>query len=73
MPRLPTPSGRELVRIFERIGFEVTGGRGSHVKLRRGDAVCVVPLHAELKRGTLAGILRQAGLTPEDLLKAMGK
>ncbi|MGH2989937.1 MAG: type II toxin-antitoxin system HicA family toxin [Solirubrobacterales bacterium] len=27
----------------------------------------VVPLHKELRRGTLAGILRDAGLTPDRL------
>lgn len=73
MPKLPPISGRELVRVLERLGFEQAGGRGSHVKLRRGEAVCVVPLHAEIKKGTLAGILRQAKLMPDDMLKALGR
>ena len=30
--------------------------------MRRGSAGCVVPLHREIKRGTLSGILRQAGV-----------
>ncbi|MGK6354772.1 type II toxin-antitoxin system HicA family toxin [Sphingomonas sp. DT-207] len=71
MPKLPSISGRELVRALERLGFEQAGQRGSHVKLRRGDSVCIVPLHPELKKGTLGGILRQAKLTSDDLLKAM--
>lgn len=32
--------------------------------LRKGVARCVVPLHRELKRGTLGGVLRQAAVTP---------
>ncbi len=31
--------------------------------MRRGSKGCVVPLHSEVKVGTLAGILRQAELT----------
>jgi predicted RNA binding protein YcfA (HicA-like mRNA interferase family) len=38
------------------------------VILRRGSIGCVVPLHREVKIGTLAGILRQAGVTAEEFL-----
>jgi predicted RNA binding protein YcfA (HicA-like mRNA interferase family) len=42
--------------------------RGSHVKLRRDDGrVVIVPMHAELARGTLRSILRQAGLSLDEL------
>jgi len=56
---------------MRRLGFEEVGQRGSHVKLRRGDVVCIVPLHPEIKRGTLAGILRQAQVTGDEFLRAM--
>ncbi len=68
MPRLPILSGAEIIRMLERMGFAQVRQRGSHVVLRRGDAGCVVPLHKEVKTGTLAGILRQAGVTIDDLL-----
>jgi predicted RNA binding protein YcfA (HicA-like mRNA interferase family) len=42
--------------------------RGSHVVMRRGAAGCVVPLHAEVKVGTLAGLLRQANVSTEEFL-----
>jgi hypothetical protein len=32
---------------------------------------CVVPNHRELKLGTLNGVLRQAGVTPDDFLAAL--
>lgn len=38
--------------------------------LRRGAAGCVVPLHRELKTGTLSGVLKQAGVTAEEFLGA---
>jgi predicted RNA binding protein YcfA (HicA-like mRNA interferase family) len=71
MPKLPPLSGRDLVRALERLGFREASQRGSHVKLRRDDSVCIVPLHDDLKKGTLAGILRQAKVTPDELLKVL--
>ena len=41
------------------------------VVMRRGSTGCVVPLHAELKVGTLAGVLRQAEISPEEFIKAL--
>ena len=37
--------------------------------LRRAGRGCVVPMHKEVKIGTLAGILRQAGVTADEFLK----
>lgn len=73
MPKLPALSGRDVVRALERLGFEEMGQRGSHLKLRRADAVCIVPLHPELKRGTLAGVLRQARVSADELLGALAQ
>lgn len=73
MPKPPPVSGQDLVRALKRLGFHETGQRGSHVKLRRGDVVCIVPLHRDVKKGTLAGILRQAKLTTDDVLKALAQ
>ena len=76
MPRLPRLSGREVIRVMERLGFVQVRQRGSHVVLRRetpdGAVGCVVPLHNELAAGTLRGILRQAGVTREDFTQAAG-
>lgn len=58
--RLPVISGAELIAALKKLGWEVIRQRGSHVSLGNQDraALLVVPLHRELKRGTLAGILR---------------
>lgn len=68
MPELPRVSGAEVVRALERLGFVVARQRGSHIVLRRGSTGCVVPNHRELKVGTLAGILKQAGVTPDQFI-----
>jgi predicted RNA binding protein YcfA (HicA-like mRNA interferase family) len=41
------------------------------VVLRRGNTGCVVPAHRELKSGTLSGVLKQAGVTVEELIAAI--
>jgi predicted RNA binding protein YcfA (HicA-like mRNA interferase family) len=39
--------------------------------MRRGSSGCVVPNHRELKVGTLAGLLKQAGVSPEEFIRAL--
>lgn len=65
MAELPALSGKEVLRALERLGFAVVRQRGSHVILRKGASGCVVPNHRALKAGTLAGILKQAGVSLE--------
>jgi predicted RNA binding protein YcfA (HicA-like mRNA interferase family) len=60
-----------VVRALERLGFVVARQRGSHIVLRRGSTGCVVPNHRELKTGTLAGVLKQAGVSAEDFTNAL--
>ncbi len=75
MPRLPLVSGAQAIRALEKIGFMQVRQRGSHVVLRRhtsdGDVGCVVPLHRELAAGTLAGILKQAKVSPQEFIDAL--
>lgn len=73
MPELPHVSGTEAIRALERLGFVVVRQRGSHVMMRRGSVGCVVPLHRQIKRGTLGGILRQAGVDAEAFIRALGR
>jgi len=69
-PKLPHVSG-EAVRALERLGFTKARQSGSHVVMRRGPVGCVVPMHREVKTGTLAGMLRQAGVTVDEFVAAL--
>lgn len=73
MPKLRRVSGQEAIRALERLGFVQARQRGSHVVLKKrtpeGEVGCVVPLHRELAVGTLRGILKQAGVTPEEFME----
>jgi predicted RNA binding protein YcfA (HicA-like mRNA interferase family) len=65
--RLPSLRPRDVIRALERAGFVVVRTSGSHCRLiHRQDAAraVTIPIHNEdLKRGTLRGIIAQAGLT----------
>ncbi|WP_297514135.1 type II toxin-antitoxin system HicA family toxin [Thermococcus sp.] len=76
MSRLPRLSGEEVVKVLtKKFGFEVSRQRGSHVVLVKyadGRKIgTVVPLHKELKAGTLMGVLRLAQISKEDFIKAL--
>jgi predicted RNA binding protein YcfA (HicA-like mRNA interferase family) len=71
MPKLPRISGASVVKTLEGLGFEKRRQSGSHVIMRRGTKGCVVPMHSEIKVGTLAGILRQADVSPEEFIDAL--
>ncbi len=72
MPRLPRISSLEVIRVLERLGFYQVRQTGSHIVLKKplpdGEIVCVVPLHRELKIGTLSGVLKQAKVTPDEFV-----
>ena len=76
--KLPKLSGREVVKILvKKFGFTVKRQRGSHiVPVKYVDdrkIVTVVPLHPELKRGTLLGVLELAEISREEFIQAYEK
>jgi len=73
--RLPRLSGYELIEILvKKFGFRVSRRRGSHVVLvkfvEEMKRVTVVPLHKELKPGTLLGVLDLAGIDRDEFIRA---
>ena len=73
MPKLPVVSGKKCRKALARLGFEEIRQRGSHVVMQRGESGCVVPMHGEIKVGTLAGVLKQAGVSVEEFIVALGQ
>ncbi len=71
MPKLRAISGEIVVKVLcNRFGFSVSGQSGSHVRLSKftaqGKIGTVVPIHDELKLGTLRSILKLAKVDPEE-------
>jgi predicted RNA binding protein YcfA (HicA-like mRNA interferase family) len=63
--KLPVVSGREAAKAFQREGWRLVRRRGSHMILAKPGVhfALSVPDHKELDRGTLRGLVRDAGLT----------
>jgi predicted RNA binding protein YcfA (HicA-like mRNA interferase family) len=72
MPKLRILSGRDVSRILAQNGFVIVRQKGSHMIMQKkqGNSTITVPVpdHAELKTGTLLGIIRQSGL-PKSLFE----
>jgi predicted RNA binding protein YcfA (HicA-like mRNA interferase family) len=71
--RFPALRARDVIRALEHAGFAISGTSGSHCRLiHTADAArkVTVPLHGstDLKKGTLRGIIAQAGLTMAEFL-----
>ncbi len=69
MSKLPVVSGEEAIRALKKIGYLVDHQTGSHIILRQRNPPhrrLTVPHHAELAKGTLRSIIRQAGLTVQE-------
>lgn len=68
MTSLPSVSGARVKRALERAGYVEVHTRGSHCKLRHQDTkvTVVVPMHARVRPGTLAQLLKDARITVEE-------
>jgi len=76
MPHLPVLKASELIRVLERTGFVVVRQRGSHVRLKHADGqAATAPVHAgkDIARGLLRKVLRDADLSPEELMRLLEK
>lgn len=75
MANLRKVSGEEAIRALEKLGFVRVRQKGSHVILKKtlstGSIGCVIPLHNELKIGTIHSILKQARIEPEDFIEQL--
>jgi predicted RNA binding protein YcfA (HicA-like mRNA interferase family) len=74
VPGLKPVSGETAIKILSKhYGFSVTGQSGSHVRLSKatpgGKVGTVVPLHDELKIGTLRNVLKLAKIDPDDFAR----
>jgi predicted RNA binding protein YcfA (HicA-like mRNA interferase family) len=73
MARVPILRPREVVRTFEKLGWEIARQQGSHIILtKRGHvATLSIPNHPSVARGTLRSLISRAGLTLQDFLTAL--
>ncbi|MGH3870586.1 MAG: type II toxin-antitoxin system HicA family toxin [Pseudonocardiaceae bacterium] len=64
---------RKATRVIESLGFAYVRTKGSHAVYRHPDGrAVVIPQHSTIKRGTLASLLRQAGIKPDEFRELLG-
>ena len=75
MPSVPLLKPREVVKTFEKLGWEVVRQRGSHIILTKEGHIATlsVPNHPEVARGTLRSLITKAGISVEEFLAAFEK
>jgi predicted RNA binding protein YcfA (HicA-like mRNA interferase family) len=72
MPELPILSGKEIIKVLNKIGYNVVRQRGSHIRLEcPGRKPVTVPNYKSIDRSLLRKILRDAQLSDEEFLKQM--
>jgi predicted RNA binding protein YcfA (HicA-like mRNA interferase family) len=74
MPKLPVVSGKDTVKALSKIGYDVDHQTGSHIILRQRKYPhrrLTVPNHKEVAKGTLRGLIKQAGLTLEEFTELL--
>jgi len=59
-----------MVRALKKRGFVKDHQVGSHVRMVRGSYRATVPMHTPIPVGTFQSILKQAGITLDELLSA---
>ena len=78
-PKLPQISGQDLVRVLQKLGYEVLRQKGSHIRLRKmanaGAHNITIPEHKTIAKGTLNDIITKVSLwnniSKEELIKLL--
>ncbi|MEK9137413.1 MAG: type II toxin-antitoxin system HicA family toxin [Bacteroidota bacterium] len=73
MPPVPVLRPSEVIRTFQKLGWQVARQRGSHIIITKSGHIATlsIPNHPEVARGTLRGLIARSGLTVDQFLEAL--
>lgn len=74
MTKLPSLTGKDILSILKKLGFEIKRQKGSHVFLQHPDGrATVVPIHSgeTIGPGLMAKILRDVNMTKEEFYQLL--
>lgn len=74
MPKLPVLTPKKIIKIVEKLGFQLDHKTGSHFVFynEENKKRVTVPYHTkDLPKGTILSVLKQAGITKEELEKLL--
>jgi predicted RNA binding protein YcfA (HicA-like mRNA interferase family) len=70
MPKIPGINHLQAVKALEKAGFRIVR-QGKHIVLSNGVRILTIPRHNPVNALTMGGIVRDAGLTPEEFKKLL--
>jgi len=70
VPRIPGVNHLDAVRAFRKAGFRIAR-QGKHIVMTNDTRILTIPRHNPVNAFTMGGIVRDAGLTPEEFRKLL--
>jgi predicted RNA binding protein YcfA (HicA-like mRNA interferase family) len=70
MPKLPGINHLRAIKAFEKVGFQVIR-QGKHITMTKDGLIIVIPRANPVNAYTMAGIVKDAGLTIEEFKKLL--
>jgi predicted RNA binding protein YcfA (HicA-like mRNA interferase family) len=75
MHKLPAISGDKAIKCFEKLGYEVTRQKGSHIRMHhcldKAKKPLTIPRHKELGKGLLRKLIRDAEINMDELIELL--
>jgi predicted RNA binding protein YcfA (HicA-like mRNA interferase family) len=73
MPPIPLLRPNQVVKAFEKFGWQVARHKGSHIIMTKEGHIATlsIPDHPQVARGTLRSLIQKSGLTIEQFLEAI--
>jgi predicted RNA binding protein YcfA (HicA-like mRNA interferase family) len=70
VPKIPGINHLDAIRALERAGFQIRR-QGKHIVMSDGIRILTIPRHNPVNAFTMGGIVRDAGLSPEQFRKLL--
>jgi len=72
MPPIPLLRPHEVIKTFEKFGWQVARQKGSHIILTKHGHIASlsIPNHPQVARGTLRSLIAKAGVTADEFIDA---
>jgi predicted RNA binding protein YcfA (HicA-like mRNA interferase family) len=70
MPKLPGINHKRAIKAFEKAGFWVVR-EGKHISMTNGERIIIIPRNNSVNAFTMAGIVKDAGLTLDEFRKLL--
>jgi predicted RNA binding protein YcfA (HicA-like mRNA interferase family) len=73
MPPVPLLRPNQVVKVFEKFGWQVDRKKGSHIIMTKEGHIATlsIPNHPQVARGTLRSLIQKSGLTIDQFIEAI--